>query len=137
MNGCAVIKSKMTLINKKSYILLIANVVDQTIIIGRLGRLKFKKGFYVYLGSAKRNIIQRIKRHLSNNKKKFWHIDYLLMSKGVKIRAVWIDSNGECTMAQQFLRDGFQYIGRFSSSDCRCPSHLFIVGRNTNMLKKS
>ena len=39
---------------------------------------ELKKGFYFYIGSAKNGLKNRIKRHLSNNKKLFRHIEYLL-----------------------------------------------------------
>lgn len=136
MKGCAVVKNKIILMNKKSYILLIINQISQTIIIGRLGKLKFNKGLYIYLGSARKNMLQRINRHLSNQKKKFWHIDFLLMSQGVKVKEVWIGSKSECTMAQLFLENGAEYIRRFGSSDCRCLSHLIFVEKGIDKIKK-
>ncbi|MGZ7049923.1 MAG: GIY-YIG nuclease family protein, partial [Methanobacterium sp.] len=61
-----------------TYCLLINLNVDSEISVGKLGKLNFKKGFYVYVGSALNSIDARIKRHLKNDKKLFWHIDYLL-----------------------------------------------------------
>jgi len=49
--------------------------------IGALGRVKLKRGTYVYVGSAQNNLKKRIQRHFSNNKKIRWHIDYLLASQ--------------------------------------------------------
>ncbi|MEO0128494.1 MAG: GIY-YIG nuclease family protein [candidate division WOR-3 bacterium] len=133
--------SQNSIRHKKSYILLINNSKTQKIYIGKLGGLKFCKGYYSYLGSAKKNIFQRIKRHLSKDKKIFWHIDYFLTNKSIKIKEIWIGSSRECKMAQQFLKHGFQYINRFGSSDCGCPSHLFILDKNMirikNILKKN
>ena len=48
--------------------------------VGKLGSLYFKKGYYLYVGSAKRGLEARIKRHLRKDKKIFWHIDYLKVS---------------------------------------------------------
>ncbi|MCX7995802.1 MAG: GIY-YIG nuclease family protein [candidate division WOR-3 bacterium] len=113
-----------------TYAVVIKNSVDQIILVGRLGQIVFRNGYYIYLGSAKKNIFQRIKRHLSNDKRQFWHIDYLLMGKGIEIREVWIDSKkSECQIARVFLCSGFRYIKEFGSSDCRCPSHLFYSYR--------
>jgi len=127
-------------INGRTYIILIENYKDREVFIGRLGKLNFSKGIYAYIGSGKKNIMARIKRHLSNNKKIFWHIDYLLNRK-TRIKEVWISSKeAECKMAKYFVKYGFSYIKNFGSSDCRCQSHLFFVHNNRrkirNILKK-
>lgn len=36
---------------------------DNNLEIGRLGVFPFEKGFYIYVGSKKRNILARINRH--------------------------------------------------------------------------
>jgi Uri superfamily endonuclease len=107
-----------------SYILLIKNKEDKRIKIGKTLTQKFKKGFYVYIGSAKVNLISRIKRHLSSYKKLFWHIDYFLKSDKVEIKNVWLSSLEECEVANIFAKKG-EPIKKFGSSDCRCISHLF------------
>jgi len=124
----------------KTYILFIENYKDREVKIGKLGNLNFPQGIYVYIGSAKKNLMARIKRHLSENKKKFWHIDYFLNRK-TSIKEVWISpKEAECKMAQIFFKEGFPYIRNFGSSDCRCKSHLFFVNTNRrkiiNILKK-
>lgn len=124
------------IMNARTYTLLIYNTKDTKIHIGRLGILDFTRGFYVYFGSAKKNIIPRIKRHLLNNKKKFWHIDYFLSSKGVQIREIWTSpKEQECQMAQRFLERGYPYIEKFGSSDCRCWSHLFFADKKLTIIK--
>uniref|UniRef100_A0A7C4YHT2 GIY-YIG nuclease family protein n=1 Tax=candidate division WOR-3 bacterium TaxID=2052148 RepID=A0A7C4YHT2_UNCW3 len=120
----------------KTYILLIENYKERKIKIGRLGKLYFQKGIYVYIGSGKKNINGRIKRHFSDNKKIFWHIDYLLDRK-TRIKDVWISSEEvECRMAKIFLEEGFSYIKNFGSSDCRCKSHLFLINTNRRKIIK-
>jgi len=74
---------------KGSYILLIKLLKDSEIKVGSLGTISFKKGFYVYVGSAMGGLEQRINRHLRKNKKTFWHIDYLLNNRGAKIIKVF------------------------------------------------
>jgi len=66
--------------NKDSgtYLIIIKNNETQSITIGKLGNFVFPKGYYVYVGSAMRNLQKRISRHLSKDKKFHWHIDYLL-----------------------------------------------------------
>lgn len=125
-----------------TYALIIFNAKNKKIYIGNSGISNFVRGFYVYIGSAKKNITSRIKRHLSNNKKKFWHIDYFLGTVGVQIQEIWTSpEEKECQTAQLFLEIGFPFIKRFGSSDCRCLSHLFFAGKKhtdiKNLLKKN
>ena len=46
--------------------------------VGALGRHHFPVGWYIYTGSARSGLVQRIRRHLRQDKRKHWHIDYLL-----------------------------------------------------------
>ena len=50
---------------------LIINVKKNTDLkIGSLGDIEFKKGSYIYVGSAQNGIENRVKRHFAKNKKK-------------------------------------------------------------------
>ncbi len=109
------------------YVLVIENRIDNEIEVGRLGKIAFRKGYYAYVGSAKRGLEKRIKRHLSREKKLYWHIDYFLNSKGTAVMDVLtkrIDDAGECEVARS-LGEKFESIMNFGSSDCSCSSHLF------------
>ena len=106
--------------------------------IGALGKINFKKGKYVYVGSAQNNLEKRIARHLSKDKKLKWHIDYLLSNKNVKIEKTLYkkaDKQQECKTAC-FLNKFETPIKNFGCSDCRCYSHLFRLKslRNINKL---
>jgi len=46
--------------------------------VGALGRFRFAAGWYVYSGSARNGLHQRVGRHLRRRKRNRWHIDYLL-----------------------------------------------------------
>lgn len=97
--------------------------------VGRLGELLFKKGIYVYVGSAMNSIENRVLRHLRSDKKKFWHIDYLLSSKNAFIKEVFIKESElkeECIIAGIISREGLLTPG-FGCSDCKCKSHLFMI----------
>ncbi len=65
------------------YLLLIEVEEELLLTIGKLGTFRFKPGFYLYVGSARKNLPARINRHLSQNKKLHWHIDYLLTQRKV------------------------------------------------------
>ncbi|MGB2770006.1 MAG: GIY-YIG nuclease family protein, partial [Candidatus Zixiibacteriota bacterium] len=69
---------------KGIYQLLIRLPESVHIQIGKRGRYRFPKGYYIYTGSAKNGFRGRIKRHLRKEKKHFWHIDYLLDHASVK-----------------------------------------------------
>ncbi len=119
-----------------TYILLIflSSEIDKK--IGRLGKLKFKRGYYLYVGSARKNFKQRIKRHLSRKKKIFWHIDYLLSDERASVKkAFYADSDIEHEVAKQLEKE-FEVIKKFGSSDCKCVGHLFYGGRGIDRLKK-
>ena len=52
-----------------TYCLIIKLNYDSIISVGKIGELDFKKGYYVYVGSALNSIDGRIKRHLKIRKK--------------------------------------------------------------------
>ena len=110
---------------KGSYILLIRIKHRQRIKIGKLGIIEFMPGYYAYAGSALNNLEKRIQRHLSPEKKIFWHIDYLLENAEVlNVFRVKSSSKLECIIAGTLSRR-LQSVTGFGCSDCRCKSHLF------------
>ena len=126
-----------------SYILIVELKEDEEISVGKLGILRFGRGYYAYAGSAMGGLDARIGRHMRQDKKKHWHIDYLL-EKGM-VRQVWYleDEKIECEIARA-MESEFGGIAGFGSSDCRCRSHLFHsesmdglekVARNMGMKK--
>jgi len=110
---------------KGSYILIIQLKKDQKIQIGKLGKIHFSKGFYVYIGSALNGLEQRINRHLRKDKKNHWHIDYLFKHGNI-IDIFYNENNSkeECNYAKKF-EEKLLPIPNFGSSDCKCKSHLF------------
>lgn len=96
--------------------------------VGRLGVCEFAAGQYIYTGSARRNLEQRITRHLATSKRLHWHIDYLLATAGVKIVDVRRFAETECEVNQR--TPGDILAGGFGASDCRagCGSHLKYLG---------
>jgi Uri superfamily endonuclease len=122
---------------KGTYCLLINLENDSKIRVGKLGELDFKKGGYVYVGSALNSLEGRIKRHLSHDKKLHWHVDYLLTHKDTKIMDVIYtvnDSKIECELARIIAKMGVG-VDNFGCSDCKCHSHLFYF-ENIDDLEK-
>ena len=92
-----------------------------------MGELNFKKGYYIYVGSALNSIDARVRRHLSDEKKLFWHIDYLLTSPNSNVDEVILERSSkkwECSIATEISKKGLSVNG-FGCSDCKCNSHLF------------
>ena len=99
--------------------------------IGKLGNIDFNKGSYIYVGSAQNGIEKRVKRHFKKKKKKYWHVDYLLDDKNVKIEKYLCKKGSkkeECKIAK-FLASFGDIIQGFGCSDCKCISHLFRINK--------
>jgi Uri superfamily endonuclease len=97
-----------------------------TIQIGKLGTFVFERGTYVYVGSAKRNIISRINRHKALEKPLRWHFDYLRPHGNITKIITYDNSIGECGLAEKLRKQegGVYPVKGFGSSDCKCYSHL-------------
>lgn len=92
--------------------------------VGGLGWQHFRRGFYVYVGSARRALSRRLERHLRRRKAMHWHVDHL-RAASVRASALPIrGASGECELAAEVARIGDRLISRFGSSDCGCPGHL-------------
>jgi len=104
------------------YILLIEIEEELLLTIGKLGTFQFKPGFYLYVGSARKNLQARINRHLRHDKKLHWHIDYLL-TEGEVTEVILIEENEECRIANALrgISEVSFPVPGFGSSDCRCP----------------
>jgi len=110
---------------KGAYILIIKLEKPEEIIVGRLGRLLFRRGFYAYVGSAMNGIEQRVSHHLKREKNLHWHIDYLLKKgKMTDVLVAEGTKSLECVTAQG-LGARLDSVKGFGCSDCRCKSHLF------------
>ncbi|MEM2886066.1 MAG: GIY-YIG nuclease family protein, partial [Thermoproteota archaeon] len=76
--------------NKGVYTLLISVPSGLSLKVGKLGRVRLKKGIYIYTGSAlgPGGLEKRLRRHLGRKKKRFWHVDYLLASGNAHVKAI-------------------------------------------------
>ncbi|MFQ5996524.1 MAG: DUF123 domain-containing protein [Dehalococcoidales bacterium] len=118
---------------KGSYVILIKLPKAQTITIGRLSDVYFPRGYYAYVGSALRSVKARLSRHLGRNKKRHWHIDYLLPKASITDIIIGESEDRiECAVARA-LSSQFDSVPGFGSSDCHCPSHLFYATEGSQM----
>jgi Uri superfamily endonuclease len=114
---------------KGCYALVIKIDQNKSIQIGKLNKIFFKKGYYVYIGSALNNLEKRITRHKKIEKKFHWHIDYLLQTgKIIDVYYKKTEFKEECIIANNFQT--LNQIKNFGSSDCKCNSHLFFGNLN-------
>jgi sugar fermentation stimulation protein A len=114
-----------------SYIIILKLLRERRFSIGGPGKVTLKKGFYLYVGSAKANLTKRVERHRRLGKKNHWHIDYLRSAAefhvALPIRA---SEDLECTVASALGRIAEWEVRDFGSSDCGCGSHLFGMSQD-------
>ncbi len=114
-----------------AYILLLHLTQDEEIEVGRLGVTLFPRGEYAYVGSAMGGLDARIARHLRAEKKRHWHIDYLLERAAVAGVLEFESSDRiECELSDALAASGASTAPArgFGSSDCGCVSHLYYFG---------
>ena len=114
-----------------SYSLLIRLSKSCTVRVGKLGIFAFRRGYYVYTGSALSGLERRIAYHLREKSRPRWHVDFLLSAADAHVEdhVEWETvRRSECVLNRRFLRvEGASVPARgFGSSDCRsgCPAHL-------------
>ncbi len=111
-----------------SYVLLIRLDEARVIAAGRQPRQRFAAGYYAYVGSALNGLRARLARHLREDKRLHWHIDYLLReARIVDVVTCRSQERTECVIAAA-LAERFDMVAGFGASDCRCRSHLFRGG---------
>jgi sugar fermentation stimulation protein A len=112
--------------NRGAYLILLKCRHYKSIKIGRLGDVDFQQGYYIYVGSALRNLQARIDRHRRKIKKTHWHIDYLSChTRFVQAFPIPTADSIECELADSIAEIADWSVEKFGCSDCRCASHLF------------
>lgn len=112
--------------DRGSYIVVLRLSRDRVLDVGDLGRVRFRKGYYLYAGSARADLAKRIEGHRRITKKTHGHIAHL------RQYADWLgafpirtsDDLG-CDLASALGSITEWSIPGFGSSDCSCSCHLF------------
>lgn len=109
-----------------AYILGLFLPSSRDISIGGLGKIHFRNGYYLYAGSAMKNLDRRMRRHRKIFRKVFWHIDYLRNFSDFKFcMPVRTEDRIECEIGAMLKECADGIIEGFGCSDCNCRSHLF------------
>ena len=121
------------------YTLIIFLPVERLVEVGRLGAFRFRRGYYLYTGSAlgrgALSLDGRVARHLKKSKRLRWHIDHLLSLEEAQVKAVITvetEERMECEV-NKYLKECMNAevpVPGFGSSDCHggCGSHLLFLG---------
>ncbi len=83
-----------------------------------------EKGLYLYVGSAKKGLEQRLARHMKKRKNRFWHIDYITSRRDSAVQAIYLSPSPECETLSTVSQLGRLFGRKLGSSDCKCPSHF-------------
>ena len=119
--------------DRGSYLLILNLKRKQKINVGRLGKVPFEKGFYIYVGSAMVNLTKRMERHKRIRKAHHWHIDELrAVAEFHSILAIRSSTRLECEIAEALSKMADWSIPGFGCTDCFCQTHLF--GMSTDPL---
>lgn len=115
-----------------TYILILKASRSRRIRVGRLGELRVRPGFYLYVGSAfgPGGLKARVERHLRADKRLHWHIDHL--RRATEIVEVWWSGDPQSREHEWAgLLSSWPELETpmpgFGASDCRCPTHLFFA----------
>jgi Uri superfamily endonuclease len=123
-----------------TYVLVYFLSRSQKIEIGQLGEIAFRKGYYLYVGSAfgRGGLSVRLGHHLNPKSPQRWHIDYLgrkaelkevwFTTSPIKLEHQWADVLAGTVGKQPFRK-------KFGSSDCSCYTHLFYFARKPSKEK--
>jgi len=102
-------------------------------VFGCLGRVRLRRGNYLYTGSAmgtgSTSLERRLQRHIARSKTVRWHIDYLTSWPSRKVTgAVYVVSSKrlECKANRLIARELKLHpvLPRIGASDCECDGHL-------------
>ena len=135
------LQKEKIIMNKGTYILLL-NLEEQLNIKLKNKIFELKEGNYCYVGSAMKNLHQRVGRHISykeGNYKKHWHIDNLLESVEVKMSILIPDGiYREIDISNKFS-NFFIPVKGFGASDLKINSNLYFIEKINiffNLLKE-
>lgn len=113
-----------------TYALILRSSRKSRISVGRAGEIEFRRGFYIYIGSAfgPGGVRARVNRHCRRTKKNHWHIDYIREFLALEGAIVSYDLDRlEHNWAQALCTSGrLLAVPGIGCTDCGCTTHLFF-----------
>jgi Uri superfamily endonuclease len=112
-----------------TYVLVLRCSTSRAIRIGRLGAVRLRPGYNLYVGSAfgPGGLRARIGHHTRGVARHHWHIDYL--RRYARLESVWycpgVRSEHELAAAIAGLPGAAIVLPGFGASDCWCAAHLW------------
>ena len=112
-----------------TYALILTCDGSDSLAIGRLGDIRLRPGYYVYIGSAcgPGGLRARIGHHQRTAGRPRWHIDYLRAR--APISAAWYCCGRRCehewAARIAAMPGAASALPGFGSSDCACETHLY------------
>ncbi|MBN2253075.1 MAG: DUF123 domain-containing protein [Kosmotogaceae bacterium] len=82
-------------------------------------------GYYMYIGSAMSSLAERVKRHLIEEKRKHWHIDYLREKAEVVAALLLPTEEQREEELSNFVSEYGEAVSKFGASDCSTDSNLY------------
>jgi sugar fermentation stimulation protein A len=124
------------------YVFLLRLKSASTLTVGALGEHHFPPGWYMYTGSAKKNLQKRVERHWSVKSKRRWHFDYLSTALDSEpVGAIVVPNAADITECELNRKIGALVgngvpVPKFGASDCQagCPAHLYFSGAPVSLL---
>ncbi len=114
-----------------NYLLILNLKRIRKINVGKLGEVHFRKGFYIYVGSAMANLSKRMQRHRHLRKQHHWHIDELRSAAEFhSVLGIRSSDRLECEIAKALSGVAEWSVPGFGSTDCLCDTHLFGMSRD-------
>jgi sugar fermentation stimulation protein A len=114
-----------------SYLLILELKRNRNTHVGKLGRVSFRRGFYIYVGSAMAHLSKRMERHRHLRKQHHWHIDELrAVADFHSALAIRSSTRLECEIAEALSKISEWAIPGFGCTDCSCDTHLFAFKKN-------
>ena len=122
------------LAQKGTYLLILKMAATSHLHVGALGKVKFDRGYYLYVGSAfgSGGLRARLRHHANPSRSPRWHIDYLKNATALReIIVSWSPVRHEHEWAKRLMTADFLFPVKngFGASDCNCQTHLFYSNR--------
>ena len=123
---------KTTNSNSGIYILELYAAKDFQIRVKKFEGFIIPKGYHYYIGSAQKNLIQRLERHYRKEKNIHWHIDHLTSTKNITLSKAYVIYDAPKDLEEKVANDfphnfgGEIILKGFGNSDTNGSiTHLF------------